>query len=66
MQPSESEQLITPRQLAELLHVTVHTVYQLMKRPGFPMPIRFNRKLVRFRAAAIYRWTREQSGDVQE
>jgi predicted DNA-binding transcriptional regulator AlpA len=45
--------LLTPRQVADRLAVNVRTLWRMAEREGFPQPIRFNRKLVRWKAIDV-------------
>jgi predicted DNA-binding transcriptional regulator AlpA len=47
-------------EVAALLAVAVPTVWRLVQRDGFPTPIRFNRKLVRWKHSEVVQWLKEQ------
>lgn len=53
--PTE-QRLLTPRQVAERLEVSVRTLARMSKAEGFPKPIRYNRKLVRWRESDVDRY----------
>ena len=49
-----SNQLLTTEQLADLLNVTVLTIYRHVKTdPHFPTPIRISRRVLRFDPADV-------------
>jgi predicted DNA-binding transcriptional regulator AlpA len=48
--------LLTSRQVADRLSVSVRTVWRLVAAGKFPQPIRYNRKLVRWKAIEISRY----------
>jgi excisionase family DNA binding protein len=41
--------LLGPKEVAERLSIGVRTLHKMIERGDFPSPIRFNRKLVRWR-----------------
>jgi predicted DNA-binding transcriptional regulator AlpA len=45
--------LLTPQDVADRLSVAVRTLWRMVERGDFPPPIRFNRKLVRWRARDV-------------
>jgi excisionase family DNA binding protein len=47
--------LLSAREVAELLCVHLRTVYRLLERGQLPQPIRFGRKIVRWRAEDLRR-----------
>ena len=47
--------LISPADAAALLGVSRRTLFRLIAAKKIPQPIRFNRKLVRFKAAELAR-----------
>jgi excisionase family DNA binding protein len=47
--------LISPTDAAALLSVSKRTLFRLIAAKKIPQPIRYNRKLVRFRAAELAR-----------
>jgi predicted DNA-binding transcriptional regulator AlpA len=56
----EPERLMDATEVAALLAVAVPTVWRLVQRDGFPTPIRFNRKLVRWKHSEVVQWLKEQ------
>ena len=48
--------LMTPQQVAKRLEVSVRTLWRLARQPGFPQPVRFSRKLVRWKEADVQRY----------
>ena len=51
-----SPELLTSQQVAERLSVSVRTLWRLVASGKFPQPIRYNRKLVRWKAADLNRY----------
>ena len=51
--------LLTVHQVARRLTVSTRTIYRLLERGSFPPPIRYTRKLVRWRTADVERYLRE-------
>jgi excisionase family DNA binding protein len=47
--------LLNAREVADLLCVHLRTVYRLLERGQLPQPIRFGRKIVRWRAEDLRR-----------
>jgi excisionase family DNA binding protein len=47
------QDLLTSQQVADRLSISVRTLWRLVARGIFPQPIRYNRKLVRWKAADI-------------
>ncbi len=56
----EGEQLITSRQVAEKLNLSVRSLWRMVAANRFPAPIRYNRKLVRWRLRVVDKWIQEQ------
>jgi excisionase family DNA binding protein len=48
--------LLTPQQVAERLGVKKRTLWRMAKQVGFPQPVRFNRKMVRWKASDVQRY----------
>jgi excisionase family DNA binding protein len=48
-----SKDLLSARQVAHRLSISVRTVWRMLERNELPQPVRFNRKLVRWRAMDI-------------
>lgn len=53
---SSGPELLTPQQVAGKLKVSVRTLWRMSEQDGFPKPIRFNRKLVRWKAGDVQRY----------
>ncbi len=49
-------ELMTSQQVAEKLAVSVRTVWRLVAAGKFPQPVRYNRKLVRWKTADVSRY----------
>ncbi len=45
--------LLTPQEVADRLSVGVRTLWRMVERGEVPQPIRFNRKLIRWRLCDI-------------
>ncbi len=54
--PGVSIELLTSRQVAEKLSVSVRTLWRLVATGKFPQPIRYNRKLVRWKNSDVMRY----------
>jgi excisionase family DNA binding protein len=50
---------MTSRQVAGRLAISVRTLWRLLARGHFPQPIRYNRKLVRWKAEDVERYLAE-------
>jgi predicted DNA-binding transcriptional regulator AlpA len=48
--------LLTSQHVADRLAVSVRTLWRLVKRGEFPQPIRYNRKLVRWKSGDVQRY----------
>jgi excisionase family DNA binding protein len=48
-----SKDLLTAQQVAHRLSISVRTVWRMLERNQLPEPVRYNRKLVRWRAVDI-------------
>jgi excisionase family DNA binding protein len=48
-----NEDLLTARQVARRLSFSTRTLYRLVKNGNFPQPVRYSRKLVRWRTVDI-------------
>jgi excisionase family DNA binding protein len=48
--------LLTAQQVADRLCVSVRTLYRLLARGALPGPVRYNRKLVRWKSSDIDRY----------
>jgi excisionase family DNA binding protein len=49
-------ELLTSQQVAEKLAVSVRTLWRLVAAGKFPQPVRYNRKLVRWKAVDVSRY----------
>ena len=49
-------ELLTSQQVAERLSVSVRTLWRLVAAGKFPQPVRYNRKLVRWKSAEVARY----------
>ncbi|WP_390891103.1 helix-turn-helix transcriptional regulator [Gemmata palustris] len=52
----QEDGLLKPGQVADMLRVTKRTLWRMAKQDGFPLPVRFSRKTVRWRAAEIQQY----------
>lgn len=48
--------LLTSQQVADRLAVSVRTLWRLVSRGRFPQPVRYNRKLVRWKSTDVDRY----------
>src|SRR5580692_1614137 len=60
--PPVEPALLTSQHVADLLSVSVRTLWRMVERGQFPAPARFNRKLVRFSHSSVHRWLAEHGG----
>lgn len=51
-----SPELLTSQQVANRLAVSVRTLWRLVAAGKIPQPVRYNRKLVRWKAAELSRY----------
>ncbi|MFO0843917.1 MAG: helix-turn-helix domain-containing protein [Gemmataceae bacterium] len=51
-----SPELLTSQQVANRLAVSVRTLWRLLAAGKIPQPVRYNRKLVRWKAAELARY----------
>ena len=51
-----SAELLTSQQVAEMLSVSVRTLWRLVASGKFPQPVRYNRKLVRWKSTEVMRY----------
>lgn len=49
-------ELLTSQQVAERLSVSVRTLWRLVAAGKFPQPVRYNRKLVRWKTTEVARY----------
>jgi excisionase family DNA binding protein len=54
--PGPGKDLLTARDVADRLSISVRTVWRMTARGVLPQPVRYNRKLVRWKAADIDRY----------
>ena len=54
--PAMSPELMTSQQVAERLSVSVRTLWRLVAAGKFPQPVRYNRKLVRWKTTDVSRY----------
>lgn len=52
----ERADLLTSQQVAERLAMSVRTVWRLVAAGKFPQPVRYNRKLVRWKSVDVDRY----------
>jgi excisionase family DNA binding protein len=45
--------LLTSKQVADRLNMSIHTLWRLVAAGKFPAPVRYNRKLVRWKSTAV-------------
>jgi excisionase family DNA binding protein len=55
-QRAAPQDLLTSQQVADRLAVSVRTLWRLVKKGSFPQPIRYNRKLVRWKSGDVERY----------
>jgi len=48
--------LLTPQEVADRLSVGVRTLWRMVERGEVPQPIRFNRKLIRWRLCDVTKY----------
>ena len=58
-EPERPPDLLTAQEVARRLSIGVRTLYRLVGGGAVPRPIRFNRRLVRWRAADIDRYLKD-------
>lgn len=58
-EPTASPDLLTSQQVARRLSLSVRTLWRLVRAGKFPQPVRYNRKLVRWKAADVARYIAE-------
>jgi excisionase family DNA binding protein len=54
MEPRSSPDLLTSQQVAARLSISVRTLWRLVATGKFPQPIRYNRKLVRWKSSEVH------------
>jgi excisionase family DNA binding protein len=55
-EPRSGPELLTSQQVAERLSVSVRTLWRLVAAGKFPQPVRYNRKLVRWKSVEVSRY----------
>src|SRR5262245_43581815 len=58
-EPISNPELLTSHQVACRLSLSVRTLWRLVRAGKFPQPIRYNRKLVRWKTADVARYIAE-------
>lgn len=53
---ANNSELLTSQQVASRLAVSVRTLWRLVAAGKFPQPVRYNRKLVRWKNAEVARY----------
>ncbi len=53
--------LLSAKQVAQCLSVSARTVYRMVARGTLPQPIRYTRRLVRWRKSDLMSWLEEQT-----
>jgi len=56
LEPKAAGELMTSQQVADRLAVSVRTLWRLVAKGSFPQPIRYNRKLVRWKSTDVNRY----------
>lgn len=56
MSKKPADRLLTPEVVADRLSVSLRTLWRMVARGQFPQPLRYNRKLVRFRESDVSAW----------
>ncbi len=52
--------MLSAAELAERLCISARTLWRMVQREDFPQPVRFNRKLVRWKTSEVEVWVAEQ------
>jgi len=50
------DQLLTSRDVARRLSISVRTLFRLVRAGKFPDPIRYNRRLIRWKSEAVVQY----------
>jgi excisionase family DNA binding protein len=56
MERQAAPELMTSQEVAERLSVSVRTLWRLVAAGKFPQPVRYNRKLVRWKSVDVTRY----------
>jgi predicted DNA-binding transcriptional regulator AlpA len=59
--PANAPDLLTSHQVADRLSISVRTLWRMVRAGTFPQPIRYNRKLVRWKTTDVVRYIAELS-----
>lgn len=51
--PPGAGELLTSREVARRLSISVRTLFRLVRAGKFPEPVRYNRRLVRWKSEAV-------------
>jgi predicted DNA-binding transcriptional regulator AlpA len=54
--PPEEDRLLDMSDLETLIGIKRSAVKNLVSRPGFPAPVRFSQRLVRWRRSEVWAW----------
>ncbi len=57
----QNPDLLTVEQVAKRLSVSARTVWRMLARGTLPQPIRYSRKLVRWKSTDLAAWLEQQS-----
>ncbi len=57
----ENRDLLKAQQVAQRLSISVRTLWRLVDRGKFPRPIRYTRKLVRWKTSDLTDWLARQT-----
>lgn len=52
-EPEDIKDMLTTQEVADRLAISIRTLYRLRKRGSLPEPVKYNRKLVRWKKADI-------------
>lgn len=61
---TEGPELLKAWQVADRLAVSVRTLWRMLQRGTFPGPIRYSRKLVRWKTSEVTAWLDRQANKV--
>ena len=59
VQAREPAELLTSEQVANRLAISLRTVWRMVRAGKLPQPVRYNRKLVRWKAADVSAYVRD-------
>ena len=63
--PKSSPDLMTSQQVANRLAISIRTLWRLVRAGKVPQPVRYNRKLVRWKAIDLTRYIETLSCEVR-